>query len=109
MKLSKPIKSRVLSASEVYISSASIWELTIKINLKKLNGNINEIIAAISESGFLELPITTVHAAAVATLPDLHRYPVDRILIAQSICEPLTFLTADTQLRHYSELIEVFE
>jgi PIN domain nuclease of toxin-antitoxin system len=106
-KLSKLIRSKILRASEVYVSSASIWESTIKITLKKLDADVDEIVEAIVESGFLELSITAVHAAAVATLPDIHRDPFDRILIAQAITEPLTFLTADAQLQNYSELVEV--
>lgn len=106
-RLSKSIKSKILHASEVYVSSASIWESTIKIKLKKLEGDINEIVEAIAESGFLELPITSLHAAAVAALPEIHRDPFDRILIAQAVSEPLTFLTADAQLKDYSELVEV--
>ena len=107
VKLSKLVRSKILHASEVYVSSASIWESTIKIGLKKLDGNVKEIAAAIAESGFLELPITAEHAAAVALLPDIHRDPFDRILIAQAISEPLTFLTANGQLKDYSELVEV--
>lgn len=107
--LSKSIRSKILHASEVYVSSASIWESTIKITLKKLDGDVNEIVEAIAESGFLELPITAFHAAAVAGLPDIHRDPFDRMLIAQAISEPLTFLTADAQLKNYSELVEVID
>lgn len=106
-KLSKQIRSKILHASEVYVSSASIWEATIKITLKKLHGNIDEIVEAIAESGFLELPITASHAAAVAKLPAIQRDPFDRILIAQALSEPLTFLTADTHLKNYSELVEL--
>ena len=106
-KLPKPVLSKILQASEVYISSASIWESTIKIKLGKLDADVNQIVEAIIESGFLELPITAIHAATVANLPDIHRDPFDRILIAQAISEPLTFLTADLQLKKYSELVEV--
>lgn len=108
-RLSKSIRSKILHASEVYVSSASIWESTIKIKLKKLDGDVNEIVEAIVDSGFIELPITALHAAAVAALPDIHRDPFDRVLIAQAISEPLTFLTADTQLKNYSELVEVID
>lgn len=107
IKLSKSTRSKILHASEVYVSSASIWELTIKMTLKKFHGDLNEIIDSIVESGFLELSITAVHAAAVFSLPNIHRDPFDRILIAQAISEPLTFLTSDVLLKDYSELIEV--
>lgn len=107
IKLSKSTRSKILHASEVYVSSASIWELTIKMTFKKFHGDLNEIVDSIVESGFLELPITALHAAAVFFLPNIHRDPFDRILIAQAISEPLTFLTSDVLLKDYSELIEV--
>lgn len=106
-RLTKKTKSKILNASEVYISSASIWEATIKIKLGKLDADADLLIEAINKSGFLELPITAIHAASVNKLPDFHRDPFDRILIAQAISEPLTFLTADELLGNYSDLIEV--
>lgn len=106
-KLSKEGRSKIVSASEVYVSSASIWEATIKAGIGKLEVNVNELVAEIANGGFQELPITAKHAATVADLPDIHRDPFDRILIAQALCEPLRFLTADGILKGYSELIEV--
>lgn len=106
-KLTKAVRSKILSADEVYVSSASIWEAAIKIKLKKLNADIELMMEVITESGFSELPITARHAAAVLKLPDIHRDPFDRILIAQAISEPLTFLTADQMLKNYSDLVEV--
>ncbi len=106
-RLSKVARSKISTATDVYISSASIWEATIKIKLKKLDVNIDMMVDSIAESGFLELPITAQHAAAISQLPDIHRDPFDRILIAQAMIEPLTFLTADAELKNYSELVEV--
>lgn len=106
-KLSENGREKIIAASEVYISSASIWEASIKIGIGKLDVDINELIAEIAGSGFQELPITTKHAAMVMRLPNIHRDPFDRILIAQSMCEPLRFLTADEILIEYSELAEL--
>ena len=106
-KLSKAIQSRILRATEVYVSSASIWELVIKIKLKKLDANIDRLLEPISESEFVELPITARHAAYVRYLPNIHHDPFDRILVARAICEPLTLLTADVALKDYSELVEL--
>jgi len=108
-KLSKIAQSKILDASEVYVSSASIWELAIKIKLKRYEADIVQLVKAISASDFLELPVTIHHAAAVYQLKDYHRDPFDRILIAQAICEPLTLLTADAELKKYSDLVEVIE
>ncbi len=107
-RLPKEAKSKILNATDVYVSSASIWEICIKIKIGKLDiGDvaIPAIVEAISQSGFCELPITAIHAAAVFKLADIHRDPFDRILIAQAISEPLTLLTADAQLKSYSDLV----
>ncbi len=106
-KLSAKARELIASADNVYVSSASIWEIAIKIKLGKLGGKLNELISAIEESGFQELPITIKHTAYIYELPDAHRDPFDRILVAQAICEPLRFLTADNLLSPYSDLVEI--
>lgn len=90
----------------MYISSASIWEATIKASIGKLEVDVNQLVFEIVNSGFQELPISPKHAAMVAQLPDIHRDPFDRILVAQALCEPLRLLTADAMLGQYSELVE---
>lgn len=106
-KLSKTARDRIISASEVYVSSASIWEATIKTGIGKLEVDVQQLVTEIENSGFKELGISAKHAAAVVPLPDIHRDPFDRILIAQALCEPLRLLTADAILSGYSELVEV--
>jgi PIN domain nuclease of toxin-antitoxin system len=106
-KLSKEGRSKIIAASEVYVSSASIWEASIKAGIGKLEVDVNQLVSEIANSGFQELPIAARHAARVAQLPDIHRDPFDRILVAQAMCEPLRFLTADGILKGYSELVEV--
>jgi PIN domain nuclease of toxin-antitoxin system len=104
--LSQAARSRIAGASQVYVSSASIWEATIKVSIGKLAVDVNQLVVEIANSGFDELPISARHAAMVAQLPDIHRDPFDRILVAQALCEPLRFLTADAMLGGYSELVE---
>lgn len=106
-KLTLKSKDMIQNAVEVYVSSASIWEATIKVKLGKLDVNIDDLVKAISSSGFLELPITAEHAAATIHLSDFYRDPFDRILLAQAITEPLTFLTADELLKGYSKLVTI--
>ena len=106
-KLSKAIQSKITSAQEVYISSVSIWESAIKIATGKLEANIDNLVKAINQEGFIELPVTIKHAATVSQLPDLHKDPFDRLLLAQAISEPLRFLTADKMLSQYSDIVEV--
>lgn len=104
-KLTANSRVMIQNAVEVYVSSASIWEATIKARLGKLDVKIGDLVKAISSSGFLELSITAEHAAATERLSNLHRDPFDRILLAQAITEPLTFLTADELLKDYSKLV----
>ena len=106
-QLGRAVRAVIAGATEVYVSSASIWEAAIKHALGKLDVNIDDLVNSIAESGFIELPITARHAAAVARLPDVHRDPFDRLLIAQALCEPLRFLTADSTLKKYSDLGDV--
>lgn len=106
-KLSEKARAQIQDATEVYVSSASIWEATIKVSIGKLKVDVDQLVAEINGSGFQELPITAAHAATVAHLPDIHKDPFDRILIAQAMSEPLRFLTADAILSGYSELVEI--
>ena len=104
-KLSSPARQILLGAAEVFVSAASIWEIAIKIRLGKLEGDPHIFAAAISQSGFHELPISARHAARVSELPLYHRDPFDRLLIAQALSESLRMLTADRVLCKYSELV----
>jgi len=105
--LSKKARMIISGATEIYISSASIWEAAIKIKLGKLDVQINKLVESISKSGFIELPITIVHAAKIYSLPHLHRDPFDRMLVAQTMSEPLCLVTSDKMLAQYSDLVEV--
>jgi PIN domain nuclease of toxin-antitoxin system len=104
-RLSAAAWSMIEEAHAVYVSSASIWEATIKFQLGKLKVAPDRLIEAVTESGFEELSITFRHTAAVTRLPPIHRDPFDRLLLAQAISEPLHFLTADDKLTQYSELV----
>jgi PIN domain nuclease of toxin-antitoxin system len=105
-KLTKKARKIIEEADEVYVSSASIWEAAINIQLGKLEVDINLLVSSIEKEGFIELPISAKHAAKVNELTLHHRDPFDRILIAQAITEPLRFLTADSMLMQYSELVD---
>lgn len=105
-KMSKTARTLIAEADDVFVSSASIWEASIKAGLGKLDADANELVAAIHMSGFTELPVRAVHAAMVRNLPDIHRDPFDRLLIAQALCEPLRLITADGYLAKYTDLVE---
>jgi PIN domain nuclease of toxin-antitoxin system len=104
-RLASAARSRIARADAVFVSAASIWEAAIKIGIGKLAAAPDDLIAGIAASGFVELPVTAHHAARVATLPDHHRDPFDRLLVAQALHEPLHLLTADPVLARYSDLV----
>lgn len=95
----------ISGADQVLVSAASVWEVAIKSSVGKLDLDPQQLLAAIAETGFTELPITAGHAARTATLPWHHRDPFDRLLVAQALTEPLHLMTADRQLVRYSELV----
>jgi len=97
---------RRIAAADVFVSAASIWEVSIKVALGKLEVSPEELLAEIEPAGFQMLPVTGEHAAAVARLPPLHRDPFDRILIAQAKTEPLVLLTNDAELSKYGDFVE---
>jgi PIN domain nuclease of toxin-antitoxin system len=95
----------MLDAVQVFVSAASVWEIAIKVKIGKLEGEPKEFVAAITKSGFIELPVSAHHAEIVHELPLYHRDPFDRMLIAQALSEPLRLLTTDGTLGRYSELV----
>lgn len=90
-------------ANELIFSAASIWETAIKSGLGRSDFQVDAAVfrRALLESGYDELPITGAHAAAVAALPDLHRDPFDRLIVAQANVEGITLLTADQAVLAY--------
>lgn len=106
-RLSLVARQRIMEATYVYVSSASIWEAAIKVGIGKLQVDIDQLVTEIGNSGFIELPISAKHAAKVAHLPHHHRDPFDRLLVAQALCDTLHLLTADKVLPAYSVSIEL--
>ena len=90
-------------SNDAYYSAASIWEIAIKSSLRRKDFRVDiaQLLGMLPEMGLVELPVTAAHAAGVTTLPPIHRDPFDRLLIAQSIVEPLTLLTNDALLDRY--------
>jgi PIN domain nuclease of toxin-antitoxin system len=93
-------------ADTVFVSAASAWEIAIKTGLGRLRPT-RTVEQAVSESGFVELPVTFSHADRVAGLPPHHRDPFDRMLVAQAAVEELTLVTRDPVFARYAiDLIE---
>jgi PIN domain nuclease of toxin-antitoxin system len=94
-------------ADQVYVSSVSIWEASIKAGLGKLKVDMDLLDRRLRDTAMLQLPVTWDHAAALRGLPRLHRDPFDRMLMAQAVSEPMHLLTHDATLARYSPLVTV--
>ena len=106
-RLSSNVYHQIETAPVVYISAASLWEVVIKIQVKKLFADPDELATKIEESGFQELTVSVAHTLALERLPLHHRDPFDRILVAQAHVEHLRLLTADTGLKLYGPVCQV--
>ena len=97
------------SANDAYFSAASVWEIAIKSTLgrKDFVVDLAALERALPSMGLLELPVSAAHAAAVARLPRIHQDPFDRLLVAQSIAEPLTLVSNDAVLARYSPDVRI--
>jgi PIN domain nuclease of toxin-antitoxin system len=92
------------SSSELYLSAVSSWEIAIKIGTGKLKlpeKPAEFVTRAMRLMSMQALDITHLHALAVDSVPNHHRDPFDRMLIAQARLEGLVLLTADRIFRKY--------
>nr|WP_281419306.1 type II toxin-antitoxin system VapC family toxin [Marinobacterium ramblicola] len=86
--------------NQVYVSAASTWEISIKRSLGKLQ-TPDDMSSIIEEEGFLPLPVSLYHGDQAGQLPDLHKDPFDRMLIAQAQAEGLIIVTHDEAVTQY--------
>jgi PIN domain nuclease of toxin-antitoxin system len=91
--------------NELLFSAASIWEVAIKSGLGRedFEADARVFRRELIDNGYVELVIRSEHAAATADLPPIHKDPFDRLLIAQSLVEGITLLTADPLVARYPQ------
>lgn len=110
-RLTMKAKELILDANSViYISVASIWEISIKYQLGRGDMPVSGSRATelFSAAGYLLLPIQAFHAfhaTAVESLPAIHNDPFDRMLVAQALSEPMRLMTHDRTVSRYSDTI----
>jgi PIN domain nuclease of toxin-antitoxin system len=100
-------RSKILiqeSDNEVFISIATLWEITIKTSLGKLE--LSQpfdllIPRELTNNEFTQLPITIEHLIKLGSLPFHHRDPFDRLLIAQSLYEQMPLISKDGEFDDY--------
>ncbi len=105
-RLSEGVRSAVADpAREVYVSTASIWEIAIKNSLGRLPlPQPPDVFLPRQRDlhGFLSLPIDEASVLQLRRLPPLHKDPFDRILVCQAIEHGMTLLTPDRLIAQYA-------
>ena len=91
----------------LFCSTASLWEIAIKTMLRRPDFaiDIRAFREALRSMSVDELPVAGDHIESLLDLPDLHRDPFDRLLVAQSLAEPMSLWTNDRLVTQYSDSI----
>ena len=103
-KISKKAKNIIENENfKKYVSSATIWEIAIKLSLKKIKFDMsfNEFLNLIEDNNFEFIYINSKTALLVSELEFIHRDPFDRLIIAQALDQGLTIITKDYLIKKY--------
>ena len=104
-RIQKPIQELLQNSdTELYISIASIWEVTIKVGIKKLQLKYDlekELLSKINEFEIEILPLSFQSVFAVKNLPPIHGDPFDRIQVCQAQEHGLEIVSADPIFEKY--------
>ena len=82
----------IIRDEECFYSIASMWEIAIKQSLQKLDADLvlSDLDRQCHLAGIQRIPIEIEHLERIKTLPDIHRDPFDKILVAQALEEVLS-------------------
>jgi PIN domain nuclease of toxin-antitoxin system len=95
----------IAGRNELLLSVASVWEILLKVQVGKIRFEepaVGYLKRQIFKNNIHLLPILIDHVAHLESLPLHHRDPFDRILVAQSMEENLSLLSADPLMKRYS-------
>jgi len=103
-ELSQTAGDLLESEKDLLVSIASLWEIAIKVNLKKLTltKEYEQFIPqqlAINNIQILNIELD--HLAHYVNLPLHHRDPFDRLIIAQAISEQISIVSVDNKFDFY--------
>lgn len=90
-------------SNDLYISTASIWEIAIKNHKSpdKMVTTAEEFASYCEQAGIISLPVENKHIFELKSLQDIHNDPFDRLLLAQAISEDLKLMTHDSKITKY--------
>ena len=107
-QLSSAVRELINSQdSELFFSVVSLWEIAIKRRLGRQDFQVETraLRRGLLDNGYSELAVISEHVLAIETLPNIHKDPFDRLLVAQSMVEGITLLTSDDRMSAYGGLI----
>ena len=89
--------------NQLYFSAASLWEIAIKNKLGRADFKVDLAVLRrnLLDNGFEEIAINSAHTIGVDALPNIHKDPFDRMLIAQTAEEGITLMTAYSLVAEY--------
>ena len=89
--------------NELLFSAASLWEVVIKRGVGRKDFKVDPRLLrrGLLDNGYSELPVLSDHVVAIDSMPQIHKDPFDRLLVAQAIVEGITLLTTDSLLAQY--------
>ena len=93
------------TSNQLFLSLVSPWEMQVKSALGKLKLDkpvVDLVQAELGRAAIQLLPIALDHIDALSRLPNHHRDPFDRMLVAQAIHEGLTLVTSDRNIAKYA-------
>lgn len=100
-RLPPPVRDAVADpGNDALVSTVSAWEITIKLALQRLEFQLVDD-AMLDRFRMRHHPVGLRHTAALSTLPDHHRDPFDRMLVAQAVVDDLTLVTRDAAFADY--------
>lgn len=91
--------------NQIFVSAATTWEISIKMAIGKLRAP-EDMDSVVEDEGFSKLPISLYHGQLAGSLPEHHRDPFDRMLIAQAQAEGLILITAEENISLYNLLLK---
>lgn len=109
-RIPSPVRRRILrDPTDLVLSAISVIEITIKHSAGrlKIDGGPDRLVAHLKADGVSFLGVTVGHALRMASLPQHHQDPFDRLLVAQAQVEGLTIVTADANILAYD--VEVID
>ena len=94
----------IMETKRCFFSFVSLWEIAIKQAKGTLQFDIDipKLKTVLEDEEFMYLPPTEFDAEAIKALPDIHKDPFDRLLIAQAIENNLMIVTTDSKIPQYN-------